>query len=427
MTAMIRNALAFTPGKTRKTEVFLNGAKDFSLRFSALLAAFLLLFSCAFAETGEEDIDLEDDLVEWEDLDEDNSGYAADVFYHTPNEHSEVKCDHEVCFWKMEEGRLDEEAVWKVLTQPVTVLKGKQREQILVLARPDKDCKDYVGVVTCASQAVHVLREEGDWTLIEAYSSAEEGSRSKVFAEQFQGYVKTSLLKEEEVDDTYGLVIDKLKQRLYVFKEGKLFSTLVCSTGFAKEGKPFHETPAGEFLVVSWAGGFWSDGNLWCDMGMRINSGILLHEVPCRYRTDERTGETVKDYSRCERYLGEKASHGCIRIQKEKAPEGVNAKWLWDNLSRKPYTKVIIWDDLDRELGYPDDDLILYYNPGRGENYHSGPTCSMVLSKYEPMTPFTYGELEEKPYAGLGACPGCAPQPRKEKIDKLNSQVRKED
>ena len=398
------------------------------IRFrSVLLFSMLILFSLlpGFAET--EDIDLAEELEEWVDLEEEGRDVltATDIFYHTPNEQSPVKCDHETCFWKMEMGNLDGEAVWKVLTQPVTVLSGAQREQVRVLARPEEDCRDYVGVVTCASQAVHVLERGETWSLIEAYSSAEEGSAVKVFADAFQGYVKTARLKEEEVDQTYGLVIDKLQQRLYVFKEGKLFATLLCSTGFAREATPFHETPAGEFLVVSWTGGFWSEGNLWCDMGMRINSGILLHEVPCRILTDETTGEKKKDYSRCERYLGEKASHGCIRIQKEKTPEGVNAKWLWDNLSRKPYTKVIIWDDLDRELDYPSDDLLLYYNPRGGENYHSQPTCSLVKDKYEPMASFHYGELGEKPYSKLNPCPGCAPMPRKEKIDELNAKSRK--
>ncbi len=368
----------------------------------------------------------DEEIEEWEDLPDSprETLLATDVFYHTPNEQSPHRCDHEVCFWNLEMGRMDEAAIWQVLTQPVTVLSGKQREQVRVLARPEENCTDYVGVVTCASQAVHVLERGETWTLIEAYSSAEEGSAVQVFAEAFQGYVKTDRLKEEAVDQTYGLVIDKLQQRLYVFKEGKLFSTLLCSTGFAREDTPFAETPAGEFLVVSWTGGFWA-GSLWCDMGMRINSGILLHEVPSLLRTDDTTGETYRDYGRCERYLGEKASHGCIRIQRQLTPEAVNAKWLWDNLHRKPYTKVIIWDDLGRELEYPDDSLLLYYNPNGGKNYHSQPTCSLVKDKYEPMASFAYGQLDEKPYSKLTPCPGCAPQPRRDTIDKLNKSVRR--
>jgi hypothetical protein len=396
-------------------------------KITALLLCLTVLFSFALAE--DEEIDLseeQDEIEEWEDL-PDGPGdtlLATDVFYHTPNEHSAVKCDHDVCFWKLEMGHMDEEAIWKVLTQPVTVLTGKQREQVRVLARPDADCKDYVGVVTCASQAVHVLERGDTWTLIEAYSSSEEGSAVKVFAEQFQGYVRTDRLKEEEVDQTYGIVIDKLQQRLYVFKEGKLFTTMLCSTGFAKNKEHlFHETPAGEFLMVSWVGGFQAE-TLWCAYGIRINSGILVHEVPSREETD-RNGVTFTSYARCERYLGEKASHGCIRVQRQLTPEGVNAKWLWDNLHRKPYTKVIIWDDLDRELTYPSDELLLYYNPKGGTNYHSQPTCSLVKDKYEPMTSFTYGELDEKPYSKLTPCPGCAPQGRREKIDELNEKSRK--
>ena len=396
-------------------------------RIISLLLCLALLFSFALAE--DEEIDLsegQDEIEEWEDL-PDGPGdtlLATDVFYHTPNEHSAVKCDHDVCFWKLEMGHMDEEAIWKVLTQPVTVLTGKQREQVRVLARPDADCKDYVGVVTCASQAVHVLERGDTWTLIEAYSSSEEGSAVKVFAEQFQGYVRTDRLKEEEVDQTYGIVIDKLQQRLYVFKEGKLFTTMLCSTGFAKNKEHlFHETPAGEFLMVSWVGGFQAE-TLWCAYGIRINSGILVHEVPSREETD-RNGVTFTSYARCERYLGEKASHGCIRVQRQLTPEGVNAKWLWDNLHRKPYTKVIIWDDLDRELAYPSDDLLLYYNPKGGTNYHSQPTCSLVKDQYEPMTSFTYGEQDEKPYSKLTPCPGGAPQGRREKIDELNEKSRK--
>ena len=368
-------------------------------RFISLLLVLALLPFCVLAEVEEEDLDWED--LDWEevDLSAPDTLLATDTFYHTPNERSAVRCDHDLCFWTLEMGHMDEAMIWKVLTQPVTVIEGKQREQVRILAEPDEKCTDYVGVVTCASQGVHVLREEGDWTLIEAYSSSEEGSAVKVFAEQFQGYVKTKRLKQVEVAQDYGLVIDKLQQRMYVFKEGKLFTTMLVSTGFAKDRATlFHETPAGEFLMVSWVGKFRAE-TLWCGYGIRVNSGILIHEVPYREETDAKTGNMTISYRRCERYLGEKASHGCIRVQRQLTPEGVNAKWLWDNLSRIPYTKVIIWDDLDRELAYPSDDLLLYYNPVNGENYHSQPTCSLVKDKYEPMTAFTYGELDQKPYS----------------------------
>ena len=389
-------------------------------RLSALLAAILFSLSLAGGAAAE-------DVVEYVELAEPGETLlATDVEYHTPNERSARLCDHEDCFWSLPMGCMDEEAIWRVLTQPVTVLQGAQREQVRVRKEPREDCEDYVGVVTCASQAVHILERGEDWTLVEAYSSCEQGSKVAVWALPFQGYVKTSLLREQPVSQTYGLVVDKLQQRMYVFKEGHWFSTLLVSTGYPRQDTPWNETPAGEFLVVSWTGPFWA-GSLYCDKALRINSGILIHEVPCLIRTDETTGESRRDYARCERYLGEKASHGCIRVQKERTPEGVNQEWLWDHLSRSsPYTKVIIWDEVGRQLSYPDDSLPLYYNPNKGQNYHSQPTCSLVADRFEPMTAFTWGELEEKPYAKLGRCPACAPQLRRDEIDTLNSKNTRE-
>ena len=401
--------------------------RESALKGITLILILIFLFGIALGEDDPDDLtirDLWDEEVEEVNLDEPMP--AVDREYHTPNERTGTVCDHDTCFWKLNMGEMNETAIWNVLTQPVTVLKGKQREQIKVRLKPEKSCKDYTGVVTCASQAVHVLESRDDWTLIEAYSSCEEGSSVKVWALPFQGWVETSLLEEQEVSQEYGLVVDKLQQRLYVFKNGELFSTLLCSTGFPKAGAPWNETPAGEFLLVSWTGGFWSDGGLFCNMGLRVNSGILLHEVPCIIRTDETTGAERKDYSRCERYLGEKASHGCIRVQKELTPEGVNMKWLWDNLPRKPYVKIIIWDEIDRYLDYPADDYPLYYNPNGGKQYHSSPYCKLVREKYWPLQEFTYGELEEAPYSKLTRCPGCAPQLRMQEIDTLNGKNTRE-
>ena len=77
---------------------------------------------------------------------------------------------------------MDEAEIWEVLTQPVTVLDGNQRQQHKVRARPEEDCEDYVGCVTYDSQGVHVLDRGEEWSLIEAYSSSVEGSPVKVYA-----------------------------------------------------------------------------------------------------------------------------------------------------------------------------------------------------------------------------------------------------
>ena len=394
------------------------------------LAAAVLLAGCSLpafstAEEPVEEIILEDETG--------LLGRAEDITFHSANENSPVRCSHPLCFWNMKMGWMDEGEIWQVLTQPLTVLEGNQRQQHKVRTRPEEDCTDYAGCVTYESQGVHVLDRGEEWTLIEAYSSSTEGSSVKVYAELFQGYVPTALLKEVPVDTTYGLVIDKLQQRLYVFREGKLLSTLLCSTGFynPKKKNPWNETPAGEFICISWTGDFPledEDGNttMICKNAIRINDGILIHEVPMIPRTDSE-GKVKWSYTRCERYLGEKASHGCIRVQQRETPEGINEKWLWDNLSNgtrkgKNFTKVIIWDDAGREIGYPDDSLKLYYNAKRDKSYyHSSAECVRIRGSSKTVA-FTYGELEDKTYRKLQPCPNCAPQLRREAIDTLNQK-----
>ena len=347
---------------------------------------------------------------------------VQDITFHTANELAGTSCTHENCSWNLQLGNLNNvEAIWKALTAPMTVIEGSERHQVKIRKYPSSTCEEYTGEVTCASQGVHILEEGPEWTLIEAYSSSVEGSKVAVFASCFTGYIETSKLKKQEVSQQVGLVIDKLQQRIFVFKNGELFSTLRCSTGFARKGKPFNETPAGEFYAISHTGGFWA-GELYCDMGIRINDGILLHEVPCSI-TEEEDGTKTRHYEKNEQYLGEKASHGCIRIQREASSNGVNIKWLWDNLPRTGNrAKVIIWDDSDRMLGPASDDFILYYNPDNGRNYHSDPNCPQVNDKFLPLKPFAYGDLENKPFASLKPCPGCCPQFRLSDVDRANSK-----
>ena len=412
--------------------------QDIRRTITAIMAG-VVLFCSIPAGAEDPDLDIADligaDFVEEVVLEDEKSilGWAEDIEFHRANENSPVKCGHALCFWNMKMGWMDEAEIWEVLTQPVTVLDGNQRQQHKVRARPEEDCTDYVGCVTYESQGVHVLDRGEEWTLIEAYSSSVEGSPVKVYATLFQGYVPTSLLKEVPVDQKYGLVIDKQQQRMYVFQEGKLLTTLLVSTGFynPKKKNPWNETPAGEFLLVSWTGRLTltdDDGepNMLCENAIRINDGILIHEVPKVPRTDS-DGNTTWSYTRCERYLGEKASHGCIRVQQKKTPEGINEEWLWKHLSNgsrkgQDYTKVIIWDDAGRTLGYPDDDLILYYNAKRDKSYyHSSPECERIRGSSKTVE-FTYGELEDSTYRKLSPCPNCAPQLRHSAIDTVNEK-----
>ena len=116
-------------------------------RGTALLAGFLLLFFTA-AGAAEEDIDLSElldvDLEEIETvtiLPRGESLRATDLRWVTPSDGSPVQCDHDNCYWNLNCGTWDEEAVWKVLTAPVTVLDYGERKQYKVRKEPSADAK----------------------------------------------------------------------------------------------------------------------------------------------------------------------------------------------------------------------------------------------------------------------------------------------
>jgi len=301
----------------------------------------------------------------------------------------------------------DTAACWELLMKPITVLNVGEREVVYPLVEPGgaKVINDKLGgYIAGTSAAVHVLGKDQDgWTLIEGLDD---------YDRLIQGYVRTKLLKTVTPNDQYGIIIDKLTQHLYLFIDGKYFSSVPISTGLTNDEQPYNETSSGEYLLTSWVGGFDSEG-MFVEMGMRFNNGDLMHQVPYILLADG-----TKRFEKYERLLGQKASHGCIRVARIASPEGVNIKWLWDNL--KKGTKVVIWDDDGRTLPYPEDSTLLYYNKEGGKYYHAFANCSTVKEKYLPLASFTYSELDSAAYAGLEPCPGCAPAKRKSVIDEMN-------
>ena len=304
----------------------------------------------------------------------------------------------------------DTEACWELLMQPITVLDVGQTESVYPLDAPNgnKVNTDKLGgYINGASAAVHVLSEDVDgWTLIEGID---------YYNRVIRGYVKTSLLKEVTPNEHYGIIVDKLTQQLYVFIDGELFSSCAVSTGLPNDNQPYNETAAGEYLLISMSGGFDAEG-MWCDMAIRFNNGDKMHLVPGVFLADGGL-----DYSSYEPLLGSKASHGCIRVARIANEDGLNMRWIWETMRPEVnsgnYPKLLIWDDWGREIAYPDDDMLLYYNPDGGQNYHSDEYCSAVRDKYLPLTSFTYAELDAGFYATLTPCPYCTTVQRKAEID----------
>lgn len=332
----------------------------------------------------------------------------------TPACRSIYRPGHEACYWCTPMDIHDEEAVWAMLTAPITIVDAGQRDQVILYAEPDKN-SEQIGVITGASQAVHVLEKNKDgWALVETYSSSFHDSKVKNWNQFVTGYVQSNKLKEKKVNQDYGIVIDKLTQTLYIFHDGHLMSTLAVSTGLYNEKQPYNETRSGEFIIVSRVGDFKSD-NLICAMGLRFNSGDLLHEVP-----HTKNGDGSKNYKYNEPKLGTRASHGCIRVQRLKNQDGINMKWIWDNI--KNGTKLVVWEDYQgRQVEIPSDDTLLYYNPNGGSNYHTEHDCRGIKEKYwAQMESFTYGQLEEDSFASLTPCPYCQPPRRLAELEEIN-------
>jgi len=318
-------------------------------------------------------------------------------------------------YWGTPMDVTDTEAVWKMLSAPITVIDADYKGQKKVYAQPDENSRT-VAVVTGSSQGVRVIETRDDgWSLIELYSSTFHDNSIEAWNMLVQGYVKTSMLETKEVNKKYHIIVDKLTQRLYLFGEGNLLATLLVSTGVSNADQPYNETRSGEFLYISPTGGFRSD-NMFCPMGMKFNDGDLLHEVPYIQRYEGGS----KIYSATEPFLGSRASHGCIRVQRRENADGYNMEWIWDH--RKDLGRIVVWEDWQgRQINYPADDTILYYNPNGGSYYHAAEKCDSAKATIT-FDPFTYAELDTGAFAKLDFCPYCVPALRKAEIDKINEE-----
>lgn len=331
-------------------------------------------------------------------------------------------------FWDMNPDDYDltnpehQQAIWDLMMQPITVLEGEQTENIYITNQPGISAHPYkencAGELHGQSQGVHVLEENVDgYALIEAYTNdgtkTDNSYMESIAASKVQGYIKASRLQQVTPSDKYALLIDKLRQKLYVFEGGRIVTSLDVSTGKNTKSQPYNETPAGEFITVSRVGNFQAGSSTIGRFAIRINGGTLLHEVLHDVGADGKT----KIYTNYEPQLGYKASHGCIRIPRRKNADGFNMEWFWNNLPLK--TKVFIWEDKGRQMyapELPDPDLQLYRNPNGGSNYHIDENCAGVKAQYLPLTgDFTYADLDRSEFSKLTPCVYCgAPQTKRE-------------
>jgi lipoprotein-anchoring transpeptidase ErfK/SrfK len=333
----------------------------------------------------------------------------------------------EGCYWCTPMDLNDEKALWEMLTAPMTVADIDMNKQTVIYAEPDEKSEG-VGMLTGQSQGVHVLETlDNGWTKVQTYSTSFHDSKVKNFNAFVTGYVPTKKLKTVQVNQNYGIIIDKLTQRLYFFKDGHLETSLAVSTGkynpSAKKQQPYNETRSGEYLIIWTKTGSLidEDSGMICSYALKFNAADYIHEVPHKNNKDG-----TPNYRGFEEILGTRASHGCIRVQAKKNSQGYNMKVLSELIKKrkdKNCVKLVIWEDYQgRQVSIPDDDTPLYYNPKKGTMYHSVENCASVKKSVLPLTAFTYGELEEAPYSKLTPCPYCMPSPRRSVLEKINEE-----
>ncbi len=416
-------------------------------RFIAALMFTVLLFSavCVHAEDIEEETVIEEVLLDEEEPDNETAGKetrAKSVHTAVWPEPSDItpayrstevpEEKHENCFWCTPMSLEDEEAIWAMLTAPITVVQANdkakplddQMKQTCLYEEPDENSQK-IGMVTGQSQGVHVLETRDDgWSKVETYSTSFHDSKVKNWNGFVTGYIQTKKLRTVEVNQNYGVIIDKLTQQLYLFKDGHLETTLLVSTGLYNKRQPYNESRSGEYLLIYYKKGDLPDGTMHCYNPIRFNAGDYLHEVPCVVPAGGKRKDAV--YKLYEPKLGTRASHGCIRVQRGLNADGYNMNTLFNLLKNREderYPKMVIWEDYQgRQVKIPDDDTQLYYNPNGGTYYHSLANCNDVRSSLLPLTPFSYSELEEQPYSKLKRCPYCQPLRRREFYEEVNQE-----
>lgn len=217
--------------------------------------------------------------------------------------------------------------IWAAMQQPSVVLDVARSSHQKVYEQPSSKSR-VLGTFHGTSQAVAVLELQGKWAKVGAWNHED--------ASYVEGYVPQEKLMVVEPNPHWGVLIDKQAQTMAVFHDGVRIATMPVSTGLPEKGDLWQETSAGVFLTVDHMDTFPDDGYRYA-YPIRFDGGNLLHELGYRMNGGKR------DFSRHEPLLGQKASHGCIRMPALTGVEGVNAYWLWTHLPR--YTRVILLDD----------------------------------------------------------------------------------
>lgn len=142
----------------------------------------------------------------------------------------------------------------------------------------------------------------------------------------------------------YYIQVNKGTNVVTVFKKknNKPYKAMICSTG--------HDTPVGTFYTP-WKKE-WHEllGPSWGQYNTRITGGFLFHSV-WYYTNHDKSSISVSAYN----YLGNTASHGCVRLLVK------DAKWIYDKCPLGTKVVIINGNSSNDPLGKPS---FMKINPG---------------------------------------------------------------
>lgn len=229
--------------------------------------------------------------------------------------------------------QIDTQGVWQAMMAPMAVVDEGDLSHTPITDSPGGKMIGHVHGQTAGLIILDLLSD--GYARVGAWAT-DDGS-------YIEGYIRQDKLKMIEPHPGWGLLIDKVAQKMYVYQaddtvwEGaRLLGTLDVSTGLMTRNKLFRETRAGAFITQKRIASFDSEGHRY-DFAIRIDGGNLMHEVGHRLVSGS------KDFTSQLPELGKKASNGCVRITPIPDSKGMNAEWLWRRLPRN--TKVLVLDD----------------------------------------------------------------------------------
>jgi len=215
-------------------------------------------------------------------------------------------------------GREEPEDEKEIFPKTMTVIATDETVPVNVRQQPAADSA-ILGIVYGNLMHVDVIEElDNGYTKISTWDYKSN--------EPIEGFVPKKYIKEIELDEKYGVVVNRSEQKVYIYEDDVLLKIFVCSTGLDENN---YFTPKGIYRTGARGERFYNPrikegGYNW----VRLNYNYLIHSVPF----DENEKLMAEEIAK----LGTKASHGCVRISME------DSKWFFDNIPQG--TPVVIKD-----------------------------------------------------------------------------------